>query len=158
MIRAARSEDAARISAVLVASITGLCAADHHDDPARIARWLADKTPEGVAAMIAAPGGRLYVAGRGRIEAVGAIDWAGQAPDTGKITLLYVDPEARRQGLSAALLAAMEAELMAMGRRNGLLTATATVFAFYRHHGWHAAGPAHEGRWILGHPMCKTLG
>ena len=158
MIRAASAEDAARISEVLIASITELCAADHQGDPARLANWLANKTPEGVAAMIADPGGRLYVAGHDRIEAVGAIEWAGLGPDEGKITLLYVHPEARRQGCSAALLAAMEAELVAMGRPRGRLTATATAFAFYRHHGWHAAGPAREGRWILGHPMVKDLG
>lgn len=158
MIRAAHPEDALRISEVLVASITALCGADHHDDPAKLANWLANKSPAGVAAMIADPGGRLYVAGHGTIEAVGAIEWAGLGPDEGKITLLYVHPEARRQGYSAALLVAMEAELAGMGRVKGRLTATATAFAFYRHHGWHAAGPAREGRWILGHPMLKDLG
>lgn len=157
MIRAARPEDAVRISEVLGASIRDLCSADHQDDPAKIANWLANKTPESVAAMIAAPGGRLYVAGHERIEAVGAIEWAGQPDDTGKITLLYVHPEARRQGYSSALLAAMEAELLGMGRSRGILTSTATAFAFYRHHGWHADGPAREGRWILGHPMSKDL-
>lgn len=158
MIRPARLEDAARISEVLIASISELCRADHHDDPATLANWLANKSPEAVAAQIASPGGRLYVAGHDRIEAVGALEWAGQAPDAGKVTLLYVHPEARRQGYSSALLGAMEAELVAMGRPNGLLTATTTAFAFYRHHGWHAAGPARQGRWILGHPMTKRLG
>jgi GNAT superfamily N-acetyltransferase len=158
MIRPARPEDAERISEVLVASITALCGADHHDDPARIANWLANKTPQAIAALIADPGGRVYVAGHARIEAVGAIEWAGQAPDAGKITLLYVHPEARGQGYSAALLTAMEAELAGQGRVRGLLTATATARAFYRHHGWHSDGPPREGRWILGYPMRKDLG
>lgn len=161
MIRRARPEDAARVSEVICASIRELCAADHGRDPAKIANWLAAKTPEDIAALIAAPGGAVYVAGppeTGQIAAVGALDWAEQPAGQGKITLLYVAPEARRQGFSAALLTAMEAELVALGRPEGRLTATATAHAFYRHHGWRADGPPRQGRWILGHPMQKRLG
>ena len=157
MIRPAHPDDAARISQVLIASITTLCTADHHDDPGQIAHWTANKGPQDIARLIADPGGRVYVAGQARIEAVGALEWAGQPADTGKITLLYVHPEARGQGFSAALLAAMEAELVAMGRPHGVLTATTTARAFYRHHGWRAEGPPRPGRWILGHPMVKRL-
>ncbi len=157
MIRPARPRDAARAALVLRASIRDLCRADHHDDPEALANWLANKTPEAVAALIADPGGRVMVAEDGEVVAVGAMEWAGHAPDEGKITLLYVDPGARGQGWSSALLAAMETELAAMGRINGLLTATATAADFYRRRGWRDDGPPRAGRWIVGQPMTKTL-
>lgn len=150
-VRPARPEDALAASRVLVASITELCRADHHDDPAAIARWVANKTPESVARMIAAGGLRVAEL-NGRIAAVGEIE-AGE----GKITLNYVDPACRGRGLSSALLAAMEAELAQVGVTTARLTATATARGFYLKHGWQAAGPGRAGRWIVGYPMQKPL-
>lgn len=157
MIRPARPEDAEAIAAVIAASITGLCGADHHDDPAILTPWLASKNPEAIAEMLTDPQTRLLVAGRETILAVGGLSWAGQPEGQARITLVFVAPEARRQGLSSALLTAMEGELLCMGRPEVRLTATATAFAFYRHHGWHADGPPRQGRWIVGHPMVKRL-
>lgn len=157
MIRAARPDDADQIAQVIAASITGLCGADHHDDPTILAPWLASKSPESIAAMLADPQARLLVAGRGAIAAVGGFGWAGQPEGQAQISLLFVAPEARGQGLSGALLTAMEGALLGMGRGEVRLTATATAFAFYRHHGWHADGPPRQGRWIIGHPMVKHL-
>ncbi|TDK41162.1 GNAT family N-acetyltransferase [Antarcticimicrobium luteum] len=150
-IRTARPEDADACARVLTASITALCDADHHGDPAAIARWVANKTPEGVARMIAAGGIRVAELD-GRIAAVGEIEKA-----EGKITLNYVDPARRGRGLSSALLAAMEAELARSGIRTARLTATATARDFYLKHGWQPAGPGRAGRWIVGYPMQKRL-
>ncbi|MCB1403580.1 MAG: hypothetical protein KDJ81_12855, partial [Rhodobacteraceae bacterium] len=61
-IRDARPEEAAEIAALIRASITGLCARDHRDEPDALAAWLANKTPEAVAGWIAAPDQRLIVA------------------------------------------------------------------------------------------------
>lgn len=150
-IRPARMDDAAAASRVLIASITRLCGADHHDDPAEIASWVANKTPESVAQMIAAGGIRVAELD-GRVAAVGAIDGA-----EGKITLNYVDPASRGRGLSAALLATMEAELAQAGVETARLTATVTAREFYLKHGWQATGPGRSGRWIVGYPMEKRL-
>lgn len=150
-VRPARPGDAAEVSRILIASITALCTADHHDDPVAVANWLANKTPEGVAAMIASGGVRLAER-EGQIVAVGEID-----RDLGKITLNYVDPARRGQGVSTALLAALEAELAAGGVVRAKLTATATARAFYLARGWEETGPGRQGRWIVGYPMEKTL-
>ena len=47
-IRAASLEDADTVSAVLRRSITELCVADHENDEAVLADWLADKSPEAI--------------------------------------------------------------------------------------------------------------
>jgi hypothetical protein len=48
-IRDAVADDAPAACQVLRRSIVELCAADHGDDPAILAQWLANKTPEIVA-------------------------------------------------------------------------------------------------------------
>lgn len=50
IIRDALAHDAQAACAVLRDSISQLCVADHHDDPEILSRWLANKTPENVAA------------------------------------------------------------------------------------------------------------
>src|ERR1700733_14128188 len=45
-IRDAVPEDAPAACQVMRRSIAELCAADHHDDPAILQRWLSNKTPE----------------------------------------------------------------------------------------------------------------
>ncbi len=43
VIREARDEDAAAACAVMRRSIAELCGSDHHNNPAILARWLANK-------------------------------------------------------------------------------------------------------------------
>jgi hypothetical protein len=84
-IRPARIEDAAAACDVPRRSITALCRLDHHDDPAILERWLANKTPAIVAGWIAKPDSHVLVATEaGAILAVGAVT------DGGEITLNYV--------------------------------------------------------------------
>ena len=149
-VRLARLAEAKPMSALLIASITELCGADHKGDAAFLARWLSNKTPAAVRAMFANAEITLYVAERaGEIVAVGCIDASGQ------IRLNYVAPDQRFTGVSKALLAALEAELKARGRTTAFLTSTVTARRFYRAAGWHDGDKA--GGDDSGYPMEKRL-
>src|SRR6266568_3914126 len=109
-IRDAIPADAAEACAVLRRSIIELCLADHHNDPAILARWLSNKTPEIVASWIFRPDSSLLVAVEdGMILAVGGVT------DAGEITLNYVSPDARSRGMSRAMLHALEARAIERG-------------------------------------------
>lgn len=140
------------MSAVLKASIIELCADDHHNDPEKLAAWTRNKTPHGVAAMLGSPDLAMFVAARdGAILGVGAVNRAGE------IALNYVAPTARFAGVSRAMLARLEAELVGLGFREGRLEATATARRFYESAGWRPDGPQAEGRKVNGYPMRKRL-
>ena len=47
-LRRAQATDAEEAAAVLRASISTLCVADHGNDPELLGRWLANKTPQTV--------------------------------------------------------------------------------------------------------------
>jgi len=64
-IRDAVPEDAAAACHVLRESISRLCVADHRDDPAILNAWLANKTPEMVAAWAVQKGNSLLLAVEG---------------------------------------------------------------------------------------------
>ncbi|WP_224704115.1 GNAT family N-acetyltransferase [Devosia aquimaris] len=120
------------MSAVLMASITELCASDHKNDPEAIARWTANKSPDGVLAMLDDAELTMLVAERdGAVVAVGAVRGA-------EVALNYVAPQARRSGVSKALLGAMEAHMRAQGVTQAHLTSTYTAADFYRAMGWTA--------------------
>ncbi len=152
VVRPATEADVLAMSAALTASITQLCSLDHRDDPAAIAAWTANKTPAGVTAMLHAEGNRMFVAERGgEIAAVGCII----GPD--QIGLNYVHPAHRFQGVSRALLAAMEDVMRNSGTIEGRLASTTTAHAFYRANGWVDATPPSTDRPISGWPMRKIL-
>ena len=138
------------MSAVLVASITELCAADHHHDPVLLDAWLANKTPDGVTAWFGNRGSVLLVAERaGELPAVG-----GYFAGTRTISLNYVSPRHRFAGVSTALLAALEAGL---GPGDAQLDATGTARRFYESRGWVADGDPMRHCGIFCHPMRKLL-
>lgn len=140
------------MSAVMTASITELCAADHRNDPATVARWTANKTVDGVRAMLGDPRARLFVAeSDGKIAAVGSIN------DGNRIGLNYVGPEHRFKGISKTLLAAMEDDMRARGVREATLESTETARGFYAACGWVEAEPPSPGRFITDYPMRKVL-
>ena len=131
-IRAARPADAEAACALLRASITFLCEADHRNDPALLEPWLANKTPAIVRTWITAHGQTILLAETGdRLLAVGGVEHAGE------ITLNYVAPEARFQGISTAMLGALEARLRRRGIAQIRLTSTATARRFYHSRGYH---------------------
>jgi GNAT superfamily N-acetyltransferase len=150
LVRNARPADTPAMSAVLIASITELCVADHHNDPDALAGWLANKTPEGVAKWFDNPDSTLVVAEhRGEIAAVGAFN------TTREITLNYVSPRHRFAGVSTALLEALE---LGLGPGEARLDSTETARRFYRSRGWKTAGdPARHGG-INCQAMRKMLG
>ena len=84
-IRDALPEDAPAACEVIRRSIIELCAADHHNDPAILDRWLANKTPEIVTSWMAKPGNSVLVAAEGDV-----ILAVGSVTDEGEITLNYV--------------------------------------------------------------------
>lgn len=151
-IRRAEVGDAEALSLVLCASIRELCAADHNDDPELIARWTADKTPERVAAWIADPRNTLFVAERdGQPACVGCINAGGE------VLLNYVAPAHRFCGVSAAMMAHLEAALRDAGIGTARLTSTKTAYDFYRRAGWADAGAPETVFGVTGYPMEKSL-
>lgn len=151
-IRPAAAADVPAMSAVMTASVAKLCSADHHDDPANIAQWVSNRTPDGVAAMMARPGQRFFVAERaGEIAAVGAVD------ATGLVLFNYVAPAHRFRGVSRALIAHLEAVLRAGGHAEARLVSTVTAQRFYLEGGWVAEGPPRVEGFSTSHPMKKCL-
>ena len=150
-IRAAQMREAGAICEVLRRSIVELCVRDHQNDPARLAKWLANKTPENVAGWIADPDTCMFVAVvEGDVLGVGSIRSGGE------IALNYVSPDGRFQGISRAMLRRLEETARELGCGRVTLTSTLTAHEFYlaagyadyRHEAW-------EGRdWPL---MEKTL-
>jgi GNAT superfamily N-acetyltransferase len=152
-IRDAVAEDAEAGSVVLRRSITELCYADHRNDPAILAQWLANKTPEHFISWIKQPGNSLLVAVENdRILAVGSVT------DAGKITLNYVSPDARFRGVTRTLLGALEARAAERGNTRCTLLSTETARRFYRTNQYVEVGPpVGPCGMTSGYPMEKLL-
>lgn len=135
-LRAARMDDAAAIAALLRRSITELCEPDHKNDPAEVAAWTANKTPEAVAVWIDHDGLSLIAAYAGD-----ALSGVGAVSNEGEVLLLYVHPEHCFAGVSDALLRHMVSECGASH-----LTSTFTARDFYCRRGWQETGePSADG-------------
>jgi GNAT superfamily N-acetyltransferase len=151
-VRPATEADVEAMSAVLTASIAELCMADHNNDPAIIANWTRNKTPDGVRGMLGNPAVTMFVAERdGAIAAVGCVNTKAE------IGLNYVSPAHRFAGVSKALLAAMEQVLRDRGVVLATLTSTMSAYPFYKAAGWKDGGPADASHWVTGYPMRKVL-
>src|SRR5690606_16623730 len=125
---------------------------DHKDEPAAIERWTANKTPEGIRRILENPDVQLFVAEHdGTVAAVGCVQGGNE------IGLNYVHPAHRFQGVSRALLAAMEQAMREAGVTEAKLKSTRTAHDFYLANGWQDAGPLYTGRWIDAWPMRKDL-
>jgi GNAT superfamily N-acetyltransferase len=130
-IRDAAPDDVVAACRVLRESIARLCVADHGNDPAILNAWLANKTPEIVAAWAKQSGNSLLLAVEGD-----AILGVGSVTDAGEITLNYVAPDARFRGVSRALLKALEARAMERGNLRCTLASTDTAHRFYQSAGY----------------------
>lgn len=140
------------MSVVMTASVTELCSADHHDDPGNIALWVSNRTPDGVARMMTNAALRFFVAERdGALAAVGAVN------DAGLVMFNYVAPEHRFRGVSAALMAHLEAVLKADGHAEARLVSTTTAHRFYMDRGWRDDGPPEVEGFSTSYPMRKAL-
>ncbi len=130
-VRPACDADAVDAADVLRRSIRDLCVVDHQNEPQILEPWLSNKTPEMFREWLAQKDQPILVVERdGKIVAVGGV----RQPD--EILLNYVAPEARFQGVSKLLLAAMERLLMGLGARRATLTSTRTAYGFYRAAGY----------------------
>ncbi len=152
-IRDALQEDAHAICSVLRRSIAELCAADHHEDPAILGLWLANKTPDIVASWIGNPNNVTLVAVEaGTILAVGLVTLAGE------IHLNYVAPGARFHGISRSVMAALEARAFANGATRCTLLSTETAHRFYLTGGYVDTGsPVGKFGTDASYPMAKEL-
>jgi GNAT superfamily N-acetyltransferase len=138
---------------VLRRSITELCVVDHRNDPAILARWLSNKTPEIFRSWITQPTNSVLVAVEGDV-----ILAVGSVTDEGKITLNYVSPAARFRGVSRALLGALEDRAVQRGNVRCTLTSTETARRFYRANGYVEDGlPVGEYGTSSSYPMSKVL-
>ena len=152
-IRDATAADAVAACNVLRASISELCAADHHNDPEIVRRWLANKTPESLAAWIADPDASMLLAVEDELVlAVGAVR------NDGEITLNYVSPASRFRGASSALLAALETRAKQHGNTRCKLLSTETAHRFYLDRGYVGCGePQHKFGTRSSYPMSKQI-
>lgn len=152
-IRDATPEDAPAACVVLKRSIAELCAADHRNDPSILQSWLGNKTHESFRAWVAQADNSVLVAVRdGEILAVGSVT------DAGTIGLNYVSPDARFQGVSRALLGALERRAHDRGNHRCNLTSTETARQFYRSNGYVDTGPPAGGFGTRsGYPMVKAI-
>jgi GNAT superfamily N-acetyltransferase len=152
-IRDAQPADAPAACKVMRRSIAELCIADHHNDPETLHRWLANKTPEIVASWIANPTSTMKLAVEGH-----AILAVGSVTDSGEIQLNYVLPDARFQGVSRALMLALEARARETGATTCILTSTETAHRFYLGIGYVGNGTT-CGKFgtTRGYPMSKSL-
>jgi GNAT superfamily N-acetyltransferase len=150
--RDAAPEDAAAACHVLRESISRLCIADHGNDPVILNAWLANKTPEMVAAWATEKANSLLLAVEG--DAVLAV---GSVTNAGEITLNDVAPEARFRGISRALLTALEARAVERGNSRCTLTSTETAHRFYQSAGCvDESAPTKFGT-AGGYPMSKKI-
>jgi GNAT superfamily N-acetyltransferase len=152
IIRDATPEDASAACQTMRRSIAELCAADHHNDPEILQRWLNNKAPEIFKTWIK-PDNSLLVAVEGNdILAVGNVTGAGE------ITLNYVSPDARFRGVSSALLTALEHRARERGNEACELESTETARRFYLARGYSEDGTASaKFGTVGGHPMTKRL-
>jgi hypothetical protein len=151
-IRPAAATDIAQICAVVRASITELCFADHKGDPDILARWLANKTPANAG---------LWLSNARNINLVadedGAVIAAGCVTVFGEVLLNYVSPAARFCGVSSALLAGLEAAAREKGNARCRLESTVTAYRFYKERGYLDAGAPGGKHGLTTFPMTKAL-
>lgn len=146
-------EDATDACIVLRRSIAELCEADHRNDPSILARWLGNKTHGNFFAWVDQSDNSVLVAVEDKhILAIGSVT------DAGTIGLNYVSPDARFQGVSRALLWALEMRAAEKGNSRCILTSTETARRFYLSNGYVEYGPPVGGFGTTsGYPMTKAL-
>jgi GNAT superfamily N-acetyltransferase len=151
-IRPAEIEDAAAICTVLRRSITELCVADHRNEQPVLDQWLANKVPETIKQWIANHPDRLLVAVAGK-----AILGVGCVNEAGEIMLNYVSPDAQFQGVSKAIMAALEAVAREQRHASCTLDSTETARRFYLGLGYISNGAAGQKFGLPNYPMIKRL-
>lgn len=152
-IAAAAPADAGDAAALVRASITRLCAADHGGDPVKIAAWCENKTPEFLQDWLASPALFARI-----VRNPDGLLGLALATCDGEILLNYVDPGARGLGVTTALLAEVERLLAGLGIARARLVSTVTAREFYLRRGWRCDGSEIVEFGMRGFPMAKDLG
>ena len=129
VVRPATSNDASACCAVIRDSITHLCELDHCADERYLAAWLSNKTVENVRRWIEQS--HFFVA-----EIDGSILGVAAMLRSGKVTLNYVAPKARYQGISNALICRLEKTAVELGLETITLETTKTALRFYESRGY----------------------
>lgn len=144
IVRTAQFEDADKMVEVLRRSIVELCVLDHQNSPDMLSDWLANKTADEARNWISRPNQHVVVATINN-EIVGV----GTATNNGHVLLNYVSPEFRGQGVSKAVVAALEAYMASQGTGTSQLVSTATAEDFYRKVGYMDL-PPHDPDFVPG--------
>lgn len=118
-IRQAAPKDANAAVEVVRRSIEELCAADHRNDEATLAKWLANKTPENFCSWIFDPDNFCVIA-----VADGKVSGVGLVHRSSEIRLLYLAPGSQRRNMGRAIHAALEEKTRAWGLRKLHLDST----------------------------------
>jgi GNAT superfamily N-acetyltransferase len=137
VVRRATSGDAAASAALLVASITTLCIADHGNDAATLERWLRNKTAGHFEQWVADPANRLFVAELGTTVA-----GVGLLQESGTVHLCYVLPGMQRHGIGRALIGRVELEAKNLGLAALRLSSSGSACGFYERLGFVPDGEA----------------
>lgn len=142
---------AADACTVIRQSITHCCVLDHHHDTTILKAWLANKTPDNLAAWITAPDATAWGAYRGATMVGFALLKAAT------LALCYVVPDALHQGVGRALLAEAEAHARHAGLAALRLESTRTAEDFYQRNGYEPAGALQSWAGLHAQPMRKVL-
>jgi len=136
-VRPAEQRDAAAAVDVVRRSIQQLCIADHRDDPATIATWLANKTPDNFALWLANADNFCVVA-----ESSARLSGVGLLHRSGEIRLFYQPPNSQRRGIGTMIHVELEAAARRWGLSSLHLCSTAGACPFYEAIGYHSTGAA----------------
>ncbi|MFT3814051.1 MAG: GNAT family N-acetyltransferase [Acidovorax sp.] len=150
-IRIAEAEDAAAACEVIRRSISLCCADDHHNDPEIISRWLANKTPENIAAWIVTKDSIALIAHRSGQT----LGFALVVKD--ELALCYVVPQVLHQGVGKALLREAASQAIVRGVEVLRLDSTRTALPFYLRNGFSITGPSRSWAGLEAQPMNKNI-
>jgi GNAT superfamily N-acetyltransferase len=136
MARPATAQDASDAIDVVRQSITVLCVADHLNDTATLARWLANKSPASFETWISNPENFCAVEEvDGRVQAVGLLHRSGE------LRLFYVAPGHERKGLGRNIHALLLWRAREWGLPKLHLESTSVARVFYESLGYQPSGP-----------------
>ena len=137
-VRRATPRDTEAAVEVVRRSIEELCVADHHNDAATLAKWLANKTPENFRSWISNPDNFCVIAEDvdGRLCGVGLVDRSGE------IKLFYLAPGSQGRGIGRAVHAVLEEQAQAWGLPKLHLDSTILARPFYEAMGYKSLGEA----------------
>jgi GNAT superfamily N-acetyltransferase len=153
-VRVATTDDIDGCVALLIASITTLCAGDHLNDPPTLERWLRNKTSEHFGRWLADEENLIMVA-----ELGSTLSGVALLKRNGTIHLCYVLPGMQRQGVGRALIRRIESEAASLGLRELALTSTGSARHFYERLGFTPNGAPNTAYGVLKqYPYVKVLG